>query len=202
VTELVVLLDGEGNAVGTMPKHAVHHGSTPRHLAFSAYLFDPDGCLLVTRRSPGKATFPGVWTNSVCGHPAPGEPLPDAVRRRARDELGAGPASLRLVLPRFTYTAEMDGVVEDEWCPVYAGELADRALAPLPEEVAQTEWVPWSRFADDVLTGRREVSVWCREQVRELVLLGPDPRRWAEADATLLPPAARPRDGGGAPLPA
>lgn len=192
MTELVVLLDDDGFAVGTMPKQAVHHGATPRHLAFSAYLFDPRGALLVTRRSPGKATFPGVWTNSVCGHPTPGEPLPEAVRRRAGHELGARPASLRLVLPRFAYTAEMDGVVEHEWCPVYAGELADRALAPLPDEVAGTEWVPWPRFADDVLAGRRDVSPWCREQVRELVRLGPDPAGWAEADDDLLPPAARP----------
>jgi isopentenyl-diphosphate delta-isomerase len=191
VSELVVLLDADGNAVGTMPKQAVHHGSTPRHLAFSAYLFDPEGALLVTRRSRAKATFPGVWTNSVCGHPAPGERLPDAVARRARDELGTRPAALRLVLPRFSYRAEMDGVVEDEWCPVYAGQLADRTLAPLPEEVAGTEWVPWPRFVGDVLADRRQVSLWCREQVRELDLLGPDPLRWPESDSSLLPPAAR-----------
>ncbi|MFC8503271.1 isopentenyl-diphosphate Delta-isomerase [Pedococcus sp. NPDC057267] len=191
MTEVVVLLDERGNAVGTMPKAAVHHGSTPRHLAFSAYFFDPDGALLVTRRALGKATFPGLWTNSVCGHPAPGEPLPQAVARRARDELGTQPVSLRLVLPLFTYRAEMDGVVEDEWCPVYAGELADRTLAPLPDEVADTEWVPWPEFAGDVLAGRREVSVWCREQVRALSRLGPEPAAWPQGDGALLPPAAR-----------
>ncbi|GAB3437150.1 isopentenyl-diphosphate Delta-isomerase [Phycicoccus ginsengisoli] len=201
MSELVVLLDAEGNAVGTLPKHAAHHGSTPRHLAFSAYLFDPEGSLLVTRRSPGKVAFPGMWTNSVCGHPAPGELLPEAVRRRARDELGARPARLRLVLPRFSYTAEMDGVVEDEWCPVYAGELTDRSLAPRAEEVADTEWVPWAGFAGDVLAGRREVSPWCAEQVRELVRLGPDPRGWPRADDALLPPAARPRAGLDEPFP-
>lgn len=191
MTELVVLLDAEGRAVGVTPKSGVHHGRTPRHLAFSAYLFDPDGALLLTRRSPVKATFPGLWTNSVCGHPAPGEPLPAAVRRRAQDELGIIVHQLRLVLPEFAYVARMAGVLENECCPVYAGVLADRGLAVDPGEVSDCAWVPWGTFAAQVLDGRRKVSPWCREQVAQLWQLGPDPAQWAAADPGRLPPAAR-----------
>ena len=194
MTEHVVLLDAEGHAVGTAPKATVHHGDTPRHLAFSAYLFDPEGSLLVSRRAVDKATFPGLWTNSACGHPALGEPLDVAVRRRVGQELGAEIGSLRLVLPEFAYVATMDGVMENEWCPVYAGALADRSLAPDPDEVAGVEWVPWRRFVDDVLGGRRPVSPWCVDQVQRLDALGPDPGQWPEADPGLLPPAA-PRPG-------
>ena len=191
-TELVVLLDEEGRATGTADKAEVHGPDTPLHLAFSAYLFDPAGRLLVTRRALGKRTFPGVWTNSVCGHPAPGEALPDAVRRRAGRELGVEVTALRLVLPRFTYRAEMDGVVELEQCPVYAGWLADGASPELaPDEVEDTEWVAWPDFSADVLAGVREVSDWCTEQIPQLVALGPDPRHWPEADDRYLPPAAR-----------
>ena len=191
-TELVVLLDDAGRAAGTADKADVHGSDTPLHLAFSAYLFDSDGRLLVTRRALGKRTFPGVWTNSVCGHPAPGESLPDAVRRRAQRELGVEVASLRLALPRFAYRAEMDGVVELEQCPVYAGWLAiDARPTRAPDEVEDATWVPWANFSADVLTGVRDVSGWCREQVPQLVALGPDPRRWPEADEDLLPPAAR-----------
>jgi isopentenyl-diphosphate delta-isomerase len=191
-TELVVLLDDDGRAAGTADKAEVHGADTPLHLAFSAYLFDDSGRLLITRRALGKRTFPGVWTNSVCGHPAPGEALPDAVRRRARRELGVGVASLRLVLPRFAYRAEMDGVVELEQCPVYVGRLVAGA-APLPaeDEVEDAEWVDWSDFSADVLAGTREVSTWCREQVPQLVALGSNPGKWSEADDRLLPPAAR-----------
>jgi isopentenyl-diphosphate delta-isomerase len=186
--ELVVLLSPEGEAVGTAPKETVHHAATPLHLAFSVYLFDESGELLVTRRALHKATFPGVWTNSACGHPAPGEGLEDAVRRRVRQELGAEVAELRLVLPRFSYRAEMGGVVEWELCPVLVGRVA-RAVEPDPAEVESVEWVAWSAFAADVLEGRRTVSSWCREQVAELEALGAGPDDWPTGDAAALPPA-------------
>ena len=188
MSEQVVLVDADGRAIGTQLKSEVHHGATPLHLAFSAYLFRPDGALLVSRRALDKATFPGVWSNSVCGHPAPGERLRDAVQRRASQELGIRVASLHLVLPRFSYRAEMDGVVEHELCPVYAGVSADDPK-PDASEVAQLEWVAWGEFERDVTAGRRVVSQWCREQVAALRALGPDPLGWPQADPGELPPA-------------
>jgi isopentenyl-diphosphate delta-isomerase len=194
MTEQVVLVDAAGRAIGTERKSAVHHGDTPLHLAFSAYLFRPGpggGDLLVTRRALDKATFPGVWTNSVCGHPGPGERLSEAVRRRARHELGVTVTDLRLVLPRFAYRAEMGGVVEHELCPVYVGVVQGD---PSPElsEVEGVEWVPWVRFSSDVAEGRREVSQWCREQVAALLRLGSEPSDWPTADPADLPAACPP----------
>ena len=192
MTELVVLLDGEGAAIGTAPKATVHHRSTPLHLAFSAYLVTSAGDLLVTRRADTKPTFPGVWTNSVCGHPGPGEPLETAVRRRAQAELGTELAEVRLVLPSFAYTAEQDGVVENELCPVYLAVVETRPpLGPDPAEVMCHEWVPWADFASAVLDGRRRVAPWCAQQIRALTALGPDPHAWARAEHRLLPRAAR-----------
>ena len=190
-TELVVLLDDAGRAIGTADKATVHGPDTPLHLAFSAYLFDDRGRTLFTRRALDKRTFPGVWTNSVCGHPAPGETLPEAIRRRAARELGLAVDDLRLVLPEFAYRAEMHGVVENETCPVYAGWLAPgSAPAPAADEVAEVEWVAWPELVDAVGAGR-PVSPWCARQVPLLAALGTDPESWPEAADDALPPAAR-----------
>ena len=168
VDELVVLLDDDGNPIGSAPKASVHHASTPLHLAFSCYVFDPAGRLLVTQRALDKPTFPGVWTNSVCGHPAPGEGLFDAVRRRAQQELGLSLRDVTVALPDFRYDATMaNGVRENEICPVFTA-VADDDPVPDPREVAAWEWVDWSAFRRDVLSGDREVSVWCAAQVERL----------------------------------
>lgn len=185
-TESVVLLDESGHAVGTADKRSVHHADTPLHLAFSCYLFDPEGRVLVTRRALHKLTWPGVWTNGCCGHPAPDERLEDAVRRRVRQELGVEVDGLRLLLPEFRYRAEMDGVVEHEMCPVFVATITD-SLRLDPDEVAEVEWLPWSSFRSDVLDGGRTVSPWCREQVE---LLPPDPASAPAASPDGLPPAA------------
>ena len=101
----------------------MHHGETPLHRAFSAYLFDDAGRLLVTRRAEDKATFPGMWTNTVCGHPGPDEDDGAAIARRADFELGLGVGDLRPALPGYRYRAEFRGVVENEICPVYVGRF-------------------------------------------------------------------------------
>ncbi|MBS4753985.1 isopentenyl-diphosphate Delta-isomerase [Nocardioides sp. zg-ZUI104] len=184
--EQVVLLDDEGRAIGTADKAAVHHRDTPLHLAFSCYVFDRAGRLLLTRRAHDKRTWPGVWTNSCCGHPAPGESPLEAVVRRTRQELGIELEHLSVVLPDFRYRAVMeDGTVEHEVCPVHVAVLADPAtLAPDPAEVAEHAWVDWPSFRADVLAGSRDVSPWCRLQVEALPA---DPR----PDAVV--PAAAPR---------
>lgn len=187
--ELVVLLDEDGRTIGTADKREVHHQETPLHLAFSCYLFDADGRVLVTRRALDKPTFPGVWTNSCCGHPAPGEDIADAVRRRVQQELGVRPEGLRLLLPRFRYRAVMpNGVTENEMCPVFLATTAD-SPRPDPAEVADVSWEPWAEFREAVLGGTREVSSWCVEQV---AVLPADLPSSAPRPLSELPPAARP----------
>ncbi len=188
--EEIVLLDQAGQAVGTAPKITSHHAETPYHLAFSCYLVDGSGRVLITRRAHDKRTFPSVLTNSACGHPAPGESLRAAVRRRLRTELGVRPLELTLVLPEFSYRATAaDGVVEYERCPVVRARYDGPACGPVrpdPEEVGLAEWRSWEEC---LALGRRpESSPWYRMQLDRLAPLG-HPIDWPAAPLHLLPPA-------------
>lgn len=188
--EQVVLLDDAGHAIGTAAKRLVHHQTTPLHLAFSCYVFDASGSVLLTRRALQKATWPGAWTNSFCGHPAPGEAWPQALSRRARQELGIELSSLAIALPAFRYRAVMDnGVVENEICPVFTAVTTDQVRAD-PAEVAAVEWVEWPVFRAEVLAGERAVSPWCADQVRQLSDDEPHPPGGRSTDWSALPPRA------------
>jgi len=141
MTELVVLADESGAATGTALKADVHTYDTPLHFAFSCYAVDARGRTLMTRRSLAKRTWPGVWTNTCCGHPAPGESVEDALVRRMRDELSLEVDWLRPVLPDFRYRAvASDGIVENEICPVFVAGIGTDPV-PDPAEVLQWAWV-------------------------------------------------------------
>jgi isopentenyl-diphosphate delta-isomerase len=168
VIEEVVLLAPDGTPCGVADKATVHGERTPYHLAFSCYAFGPDGRLLVTRRAAGKLTWPGIWTNSCCGHPGPGEPPEDAVVRRLAQELGLVPRDLVPALPDFSYRASFAGVEEHELCPVFLCRV-DTPPVPDPAEVAELRWQDWDEYAAAALTPSSEISPWSREQVTRLV---------------------------------
>lgn len=142
--ELVVLLDANHQPIGTATKDGVHTEHTPYHLAFSCYVLDENNRVLLTRRALSKQTWPGVWSNSFCGHPAPGESLEEAIVRRAEQELGIVSAlELSVVLPSYAYQAQdSSGIRENEFCPVYIARSAQPIEPdPRPEEVDAWQWV-------------------------------------------------------------
>jgi isopentenyl-diphosphate delta-isomerase len=168
--ELIVLVDGSGRPTGTAQKWSAHHAQTPLHLAFSCYVFDSGGRFLVTRRAFAKKVWPGVWSNTVCGHPAPGESFDDAIARRLGYELGMTAGELEVVLPDHVYRAPpFRGIVEHEFCPVYVARLGS-APEPNPDEVADYAWMAWPQFVARARHDAGETfSWWCKNQLRELV---------------------------------
>ncbi|KAA9395423.1 isopentenyl-diphosphate Delta-isomerase [Kocuria coralli] len=168
--EEVILLDAQYRPIGTAPKATVHTENTPLHFAFSCWVLDDDGRVLLTRRALSKKTWPGVWTNSFCGHPGPGEDPREAVARRARQELGLEIGDLTEVLPDFSYRAvDASGIVENEFCPVWTARAAS-ALRVQPSEIAETTWVEPA----DLLTAARGIprvfSPWLVEEIAEAPL--------------------------------
>jgi isopentenyl-diphosphate delta-isomerase len=169
-TEQVVLLDDQGRPIGTAPKSSVHGTDTALHLAFSCHVVNDDGQILVTRRALGKRTWPGIWSNSFCGHPKPAEPVLTAVHRRAEYELGLTLTDIRLALPLFRYRAtDANGIVEHEVCPVYTARAeGEPVLNPL--EVMDAKWVDPADLAVSLTTTPWAFSPWLVLQAQQLHL--------------------------------
>ncbi|MEP6480038.1 MAG: isopentenyl-diphosphate Delta-isomerase [Rhodoglobus sp.] len=167
-SEQVVLVTDAGEPIGSADKSTVHTDQTPLHLAFSCHVYGPDGRVLVTRRALSKLTWPGVWTNSFCGHPLPGESMADAIARRAMRELGITVSEITVVLPDFRYRAvDASGIVENELCPVYRAVTHDQ-VHPSADEVAEFEWVEIDALHDAAIAAPYAFSPWLGWQLEQL----------------------------------
>lgn len=161
--EMVVLVDENNNPLGTARKSETHHADTQLHRAFSVFLFNENGELLLQRRALSKLTWPGVWSNSCCGHTMLNERTEQAAARRLAFELGIRNVDLRMALPEFRYRAEKDGIVENEICPVMVG-ITDQEPAANPYEVGETQWVRWNDFLASIRRADCELSPWAVEE--------------------------------------
>lgn len=166
--ELVVLVDDLDRVIGTALKRDIHHSETPLHRGFSVFLFNYQGELLLQQRAFTKQTWPGVWSNSCCGHPMPDETFEQAAVRRVEFELGLKDIELVPALPDFRYRAEKDGIVENEICPVFIG-FTDQLPERNRVEVEATKWVVWEEFVASLDDPETDISPWAVDEVRELI---------------------------------
>jgi isopentenyl-diphosphate Delta-isomerase len=174
--EQIVFVNEDGTPTGQVgPKLASHTSDTKLHLAFSCYILRrSDNKLLVTQRALAKKVWPGVWTNSVCGHPAPGEAIEDAVRRRASYELGIeNLEDLRCIVPKYVYkTPPFNGIIEHEFCPIFVAYTTDEPNPNL-EEVEAFKWMDWPAYASMLHNEPDKMSYWAKDQYRLLKRVGP-----------------------------
>jgi isopentenyl-diphosphate Delta-isomerase len=141
--DLVELVSPEGEAAGVATVARAHQVPGRLHRAFSVLLVDSAGRLLLQQRAAGKTRFPLRWANACCGHPAPGEAVADAARRRLAEEIGVRDVALTEV-GVYVYRAEdpATGRVEHEYDHVLVGRVGeDLAPTPNPAEVAALRWV-------------------------------------------------------------
>jgi isopentenyl-diphosphate Delta-isomerase len=137
--ELLILVDSNDEPIGTLDKAACHDGAGVLHRAFSLFVFNAAGELLLQRRHASKRLWPGYWSNSCCSHPRAHESMTEAVARRAEEELGIR-AETRYVY-KFEYAASFgDAGGEHELCWVYLGFSADRPSVNATE-VQDWRWI-------------------------------------------------------------
>ena len=161
--EQVILVDEKNNQIGVADKETVHTKTTPLHRAFSLFLFNSKKQLLVIQRALSKKTFPGVWTNSVCGHVSPGEQTLDAVKRRVNDELHIVATDIKEVAPYRYRFADKNGIVENEICPIFVG-FTNEDPNPSKSEVEAWKWIDWNDFLKTIKEHFGTYSPWSEEE--------------------------------------
>ncbi|MEN8654488.1 isopentenyl-diphosphate Delta-isomerase [Streptomyces sp. 21So2-11] len=170
---LLELVDEDGNTIGTAEKLSAHQAPGRLHRAFSVFLFDEAGRLLIQRRALGKYHSPGVWSNTCCGHPYPGESPFAAAARRTHEELGISPSLLAEAgTVRYNHPDPDSGLVEQEYNHLFVG-MAQAPLRPDPQEVGETAFVTVDELAER--HAKAPFSAWfhtvldaARPAVREL----------------------------------
>ena len=136
--EEVILVDESDKPLGVMEKMEAHRRAL-LHRAFSVFIFNSAGKMLLQRRAPSKYHSGGLWTNACCSHPRPDEETCEAARRRLSEELGFA-VPLEKIFD-FTYRSEFDnGLTEYEFDHVYIGYY-DQRVYPNPEEVSEYRWL-------------------------------------------------------------
>ncbi|MBK8248947.1 MAG: isopentenyl-diphosphate Delta-isomerase [Gemmatimonadetes bacterium] len=136
----VILVNDRDEEVGRCEKLAAHEQGL-LHRAVSVFVFDADGRWLIQQRADGKYHSGGLWSNAACTHPRAGESLEAAVRRAAREELGAELADVTRAFPLVYHAAVGNGLVEHEFDHVFTARLAG-PLAPVAAEVSGVAWQP------------------------------------------------------------
>jgi isopentenyl-diphosphate delta-isomerase len=161
--EQLILVNEANRATGSAGKTEVHRAGL-LHRAFSIFIVDDRGRILLQRRHPKKYHSGGLWANSCCGHPRPGERTITAAHRRLGEELGV---TGQLVFGFFArYRTELDhGMQENEFVYVYFGGLKSRPK-PHPDEIADIELLPFDEIRRRLRREPDSFAVWFKHYFR------------------------------------
>jgi isopentenyl-diphosphate Delta-isomerase len=164
--EKIVLVDEHDNPVGEMGKLEAHQQGL-LHRAFSVFVFNSAGELLLQRRALGKYHSGGLWTNTCCSHQRSGESTLDAAHRRLREEMGFD-CPLEEV-HSFVYRAELDpGLTEHEYDHVLVGEW-EGAPNPDPNEAMEWRWVAIPELRADIAAQPERYTYWLKFVLDEVL---------------------------------
>ena len=161
-SEELILVDALDNEIGYRSKADCHDGLGLLHRAFSLFLFNDDGDLLLQQRSAEKRLWPGYWSNSCCSHPRRGESMPIATMRRLHDELNTA-AELEHVY-QFCYQAQFsEAGSENELCHVYLGKI-DGDIRPNDSEIESIRFISAAELDDELATQPQRFTPWFMQE--------------------------------------
>lgn len=167
----VVLVDENDNEIGTEEKIKAHENGGKLHRAFSVFVFNSKGELMLQKRAKSKYHFGGLWTNTCCSHPQPDEPIEETVHKKLQQEMGFD-TDLREAFT-FTYRAEHEnGLTEHELDHVFIGNFEGEPN-PDPEEADDWKWISKEDIRKDVEEDPDNYTPWFRvalERVLEKVI--------------------------------
>lgn len=158
--EPLILVDHDDAILGYKSKIDCHKGAGILHRAFSIFLFNNAGDVLLQQRSSQKQLWPGYWSNSCCSHPRRGESMDDAATRRLQEELAISTSLTYLY--RFEYQAQFDEAgAEHELCSVYVARSND-PISVNPNEVSEWTFVAPERLDNELATHPERYTPWLK----------------------------------------
>jgi len=164
MSERVVLVDSQDRPLGSADKLEAHREGW-LHRAFSIFIYDTAGRLLLQKRHPDKYHSGGLWSNTCCSHPRPGEKIDDAARRRIGEEMGFSCPLTHAY--RFSYVAGVGSdLVEREIDHVFVGQVDRPDVHPHADEVVDWCWVDPGDLQADVAARPEAYTVWFRLLLR------------------------------------
>jgi len=165
MTEQVVLVNTSGEAIGAMEKmHAHQLGEL--HSAFSVFIFNAAGQMLLQQRALNKYHSGGKWTNTCCSHPRPGEDLKSAAQRRLMEEMGMA-CELQYLFD-FIYRAELDNdLIEHEYDYVFVG-FSNTLPVPVPAEVADYQYISIEDLEEKLNSDPERFTAWLKICFKQL----------------------------------
>lgn len=164
--EQLILVDPTDREIGFDSKLACHNGFGVLHRAFSLFVFNDSGELLLQQRSASKRLWPLFWSNSCCSHPRRGETMEEAIHRRLAEELGLT-ADLNFVY-KFQYQAQYDeDGAENELCWVYTGR-ARGEVSPNGNEIEAWRFVTREALVEELAEHPERFTPWFKMEWKRL----------------------------------
>jgi isopentenyl-diphosphate delta-isomerase len=165
-SEELILVDEHDNELGFLSKQQCHDGDGILHRAFSLFVFNAMGELLLQKRSADKRLWPLFWSNSCCSHPRKGESMEVATRRRLQEELDVQ-ADLEFVY-KFSYRAQFgEHGSENELCSVYLGRT-DQTYSANANEIAEARFISIDALSNELRTNPEEFTPWFKMEWERL----------------------------------